>query len=406
MAAPPPRPDIDWANLSLSNNITVNGHIELRHSRSTNTWSSPVLVSSPNITVNGLCPGLNYGQQCYEGLKAFRVPLFPSSSETKIHIFRPEFHAARLARSAASVCLPCPSVQVILDALRLAVSHNAEYVPPHETNSYLYIRPVLFGASANLGLSPCEETILAIYVQPIRPYYASSAPSEGLDGLVLDTFDRAAPRGMGAFKVGGNYAPVWRHAEEAKKLGYGITLHLDSQTRQLVEEFSTSGFLGHYKKESKDVLVVPKTENAIQSATADSIVRLAELDNKNWVVERREVRFSEVGKLDEVVAVGTAASAVPIRSLSRLETGEKYTFGGNGRLTELAGRMADIQRGKRDDTEGWCWVVGGYEKTAVVVPGPGDGKDVEEGGYGGGISGYLLSALASRFGLWGPAKKV
>ncbi|KAM7212584.1 Aminotransferase [Rhypophila decipiens] len=395
MAAPPPKADIDWANLSLAANLTVNGHIEIRHSRSTNTWSNPVFVSSPNISINGLCPALNYGQQCYEGLKAFRVPLSPSSSSTKIHIFRPKFHSARLARSAASIMLPCPSEPLFLECLRQAVAQNAEYVPPHDTDSYLYIRPVLFGSSANLALSPGEETILAIYVQPIRPYHGSDA----LDGLVLDEFDRAAPRGMGQFKVGGNYAPVWRHQARAKEMGYGITLHLDSKEREFVEEFSTSGFLGHYTsaQKKKDVLVVPVTESAIASATADSIIRLAELD-QHWTVEKKELRFGEVGDLDEVVAVGTAASAVPIRSITRLETDQKFVFdkSENGKLKGLAGRMADIQRGRATDTEDWCWVIDGYENTAIST---GEEKTELRGGG-------VFGAIAARLGLWGSAKSV
>ncbi|KAM7196698.1 Aminotransferase [Rhypophila sp. PSN 637] len=398
MAAPPPKADIDWANLSLATNLTVKGHIEIRHSRSSNTWSNPVFVSSPNISINGLSPALNYGQQCYEGLKAFRVPLSPSSSggDTKIHIFRPKFHSARLSRSAASIMLPCPSEPLFLECLRQAVAQNAEYVPPHDTDSYLYIRPVLFGSSANLALSPGEETILAIYVQPIRPYHGSDA----LDGLVLDEFDRAAPRGMGQFKVGGNYAPVWRHQARAKEMGYGITLHLDSKEREFVEEFSTSGFLGHYTSSSsqgkgkKDVLVVPVTESAIASTTADSIIRLAELD-QHWTVEKKELRFGEVYQLDEVVAVGTAASAVPIRSITRLETDQKFVFdkSENGKLKGLAGRMADIQRGRAADTEDWCWVVEGYENTAVTVE-----EKAELRGGGG-----LFGAIAARLGLWGSA---
>ena len=208
------------------------------------------------------------------------------------------------------------------------------------------------------------------------PYHGTQA----VDGVVLDEFDRAAPRGTGKYKVGGNYAPVWRHAAKAREMGFGVTLHLDSVEREWVEEFSTSGFLGHYLSSEKKggegegegetkkhILLVPATDNAIASATSDSIVRLAEQD-PSWTVEKRPVRFSELGKLDEVVAVGTAAAAVPVRSLSRLGTGEKYTFEnsekGEGPIVGLARKMVDIQRGRAEDKDGWLYEVSGYPQEA------------------------------------------
>ena len=239
-------------------------------------------------------------------------------------------------------------------------------MPPADTEAYLYIRPVLFGSSARLALAPPEEVILAVYVQPARPYHGSAA----VDGLVLDDFDRAAPRGMGTYKVGGNYAPVWRHAARAKELGFGITLHLDSATRSLVEEFSTSGFLGHKMGPGgKHVLVVPKAEGAIASATSDSMVRLAEM--QGWVVERGAVPLASIGGLDEVVAVGTAAAAVPVRSITRLSTEEKYEFpksdSESAHIMALARLMMQIQRGKAPDVDGWRWEVTGYLETAPAL---------------------------------------
>ncbi|KAK8091780.1 aminotransferase [Apiospora hydei] len=336
MSAPAPKATVDWANLGLALDLSVNGHIETRYHLSTGQWTTPSFVENPNISVNGLCPGLNYGQQCYEGMKAFR------NTANKITVFRPRFHAARLARSAASVCLPEPPEPLFLECVRAAVAGNAEYVPPADAEAYLYIRPVLFGASAKLALAPPEEVVLAVYVQPTRPYHGSAA----IDGVVLEDFDRAAPRGMGAYKM-----------------GYGITLHLDSATRTLVEEFSTSGFLGHKKKtaeaDEKDTLVVPKTDNAIASATSDTMVRVAEM--QGWTVEHRDVAFSSIGELDEVVAVGTAAAAVPVKSLVRLSTNEKFGFPGSGKkegkLLALSSLVARIQRGQAEDVEGWNWEV-------------------------------------------------
>ncbi len=344
----------DWAKLSLATPITVKGHIQTRHTLSTNTWSTPTLTTNPLIPINGLSPALNYGQQCYEGLKAFRTP------SNSITIFRPELHWSRLCRSAAALSLPAPSLPLFLSCLRQAVAANAEFVPPAASSAYLYIRPVLFGSSANLALAPPEESTLAVFVHPAMPYHGS----EALDALVLEDFDRAAPRGMGGYKVGGNYAPVWRHAKKAREMGYGITLHLDSAGRGVVEEFSTSGFLGHRKEGERDVLVVPRASGAIVSTTSETMVRLAE--REGWVVEREEVPFGTLEGLDEVVAVGTAAAAVPIRSVTRLSTEEKYVFENSdakeGKLLGLARWMTQIQRGTAKDEEGWCWEVTGYDE--------------------------------------------
>lgn len=267
----------DWDKVDLSLKIPVRGHIEARHSLSTGTWTAPVFETNPNISVSGISPGLNYGQQCFEGMKAFR------QSSGDIVIFRPEFHATRIAKSAASVCLPAPPKDLFIECIRAAVAGNAELVPPTSCGTALYIRPVLFGSSAQLTLMPPEECILAVYVYPLLPFHGLDA----IDALVLEDYDRTAPFGMGPFKVGGNYSPVWRHAAAAKEKGYGITLHLDSATRTNIDEFSTSGFLGMKSNGSQKTLIFPRSENAVNSVTSDSIVRMAEL--QGWTVQRDEV---------------------------------------------------------------------------------------------------------------------
>ncbi|KAI1858172.1 hypothetical protein JX265_010840 [Neoarthrinium moseri] len=352
---PSPKEGIDWTNVS-GQYLPLNGHIEVRFRASTGKWDTPTLVEGTNISVSGLSPGLNYGQQCYEGLKAFRT----ASTETKqeeIHVFRPAFHAARMTRSAMSICLPPPSEELFLECIRQAVAQNAEYVPPADSSSFLYIRPVLFGASTGLW-GPCDEAIFAVYVQPANPHHGVGAVS----GIVCEEFDRSAPRGMGSFKVGGNYAPVWRHAAKAMKLGFGIMLHLDSATHSLVEEFSTSGFLGHKMTvDGQHVLVIPASDSAIESATSDALATIAR--RQGWMVEQAQLPFSSLGNLDEVIACGTAAAAVPIRSLTRMSTNEKFEFGSDHKrwnLIQLAVTVDSIQRGKSIDEERWCWTVTGF----------------------------------------------
>ncbi|KAG8411843.1 hypothetical protein J3458_011624 [Metarhizium acridum] len=198
MAIPAPNSDIDWAKLQLTDHLPLNGHVEARFYQSTKQWTAPTLVTDPKIAISGISPALNYGQQCYEGLKAFRTP-------SDIVVFRPEFHAKRMAGSAAAVCLPPPPEELFLECIRMAVASNGEYVPPEDSQGFLYIRPVLFGSSDGLLLGPCEETIFAVYCHPAVPYHGIGG---GIKGVVCEDFDRAAPKGVGYFKVGGNYAPV------------------------------------------------------------------------------------------------------------------------------------------------------------------------------------------------------
>jgi branched-chain amino acid aminotransferase len=262
---------------SPSNHPSVAGHVESHYSVKTGQWTSPIFIKDPYLRIHGMAPGLNYGQQCYEGLKAFRAP------NGSINIFRPQKNAERMQHSASYISIPGVPTDHFLACCKLAVGMNAAYVPPHETGAAMYVRPLVFGSSAQLGLNPPEEYTFVVYCIPTGVYHGTNP----VDALILEHFDRAAPEGVGSAKVGGNYAPVLRWSEKAHKEGYGITLHLDSKTRTVIDEFSTSAFIGVKKEGGKVRLVASNSRNVIRSVTADSILRIGE--SLGWEVESREV---------------------------------------------------------------------------------------------------------------------
>lgn len=246
----------------------------------TGKWTPLTFVKDPYVRIHGLAPALNYGVQAFEGLKAFRHP-----GENKVVVFRPDRNAARLQHSAAFMSAPAVPADLFLDAVRAAVALNAEFVPPHHTGAAMYVRPQLYGSSAQLGLSPPEKYTFAVYVMPTGVYHGAHP----VRALVLDQFDRAAPNGTGSAKLGGNYAPVLPWSEKARSEGYGITLHLDSKRHEEIDEFSTSGFIGAVVDGDKVTLVVPKSENIIESITSDSVLHIAH--SFGWAVEKRPVGF-------------------------------------------------------------------------------------------------------------------
>lgn len=296
MSPPVPLAGVDWARLDLSMTDMANGHVESTWSSQDGKWTVPTLIKDPYMRIHGLSPALNYGMQAYEGLKATRTP------NNTITVFRPTFHHCRLVHSSAVVSLPSVPEDIFLASISLAIRANAELVGPADSTAILYLRPVILVSTPQLALEPSPTCTLAVYVQPATTYHGVRPVS----CLVLDNFDRAATRGTGNAKIGGNYAPVIRHSQEARAKGYHLTLHLDSETQTEVEEFSTSGFIGVLKSEAnaKGTLVVPNSAQIIDSVTSDSLLTLAR--EMGYKVEKRAVKYAELAQFSEVLAVGTA----------------------------------------------------------------------------------------------------
>ncbi|KAE8151642.1 aminotransferase [Aspergillus avenaceus] len=373
---PPPVSSIDWNNVGFKVR-DVNGHVECKFSQSQGgKWSSPQFIASPFLGIHGMAPGLNYGQQAYEGLKAFRRP------DGSISIFRPDRNAVRMRRSAEYISIPPVPEDLFVECVKLAVGANAEFVPPHETGAAMYIRPLIFGSSAQLGLSPPDEYTFVVFVMPTGVYHGVNA----VDALILEDFDRAAPEGTGSAKVGGNYAPVLRHSAKAYAEGFGITLHLDSRTRSEIDEFSTSAFIGVKKDASGAVtLVQPDSKSVIDSVTAASVCEIGQRVF-GYNVEKRRIAYEELKDLKEVIAAGTAAALVPIRSITMRSRGDRLTYEAGGDensggevCVKLLQTLKGIQAGKIEDQFGWtftverppqAWVSGSVEKeqNGVNVP--------------------------------------
>ena len=259
-----------------------------------------------------------------------------------------------MAHSAEVVSMPPVPTALFIDCITQAVQRNAEFVGPSDTNAVLYIRPILFGSGAQLALEPPSEFKFCVYVQPATTYHGVQPLPCG----VMEQFDRTATRGVGHAKVGGNYAPVMKHSREAKAKGFYMTLHLDSATQSEIDEFSTSGFVGVYaaKEEGgKPTIVVPDSKQVIESVTSDSLQQIAKLHG--YTVEKRVVKYTELKDFSEVLAVGTAASVLPIAAIVRESTGDKFVYCPTGKpgpvAVELGGLITAHIRGVEKDSFGW-----------------------------------------------------
>lgn len=350
--------------------FVVEGHIESTYSKATGEWTPLKFISSPYMRIHGMAPALNYGQQVLEGFKAFRMPGKPGG----IALFRPDRNAVRFQHSAKVLSMPLVPVDMFLQACHTAVALNACYVPPHESGWALYIRPQLYGSSAHLGLSAPDEYKFCVFVVPTGIHLGTRP----IKALILDDFDRAAPKGTGHAKVGGNYAPVLRWSDQASKEGFGITLHLDSARHEEVDEFSTCAFIGIQCSGSIEdgvTLVVPDSPCVIDSVTSDSVQHIAR--SYGWKVEKRPLRYAELPALSEVLGAGTAVALVPIQSITRRTPGllpssprlqvdassETVMYLSQGQTsggpvyTKLVAQLRAIQLGMVGDEFGWRFEV-------------------------------------------------
>lgn len=310
------------------------------------------MVHEPYINMHIGATAIHYGQSCFEGLKAF------AHEDGSVQIFRPDENAKRMQSSCERTMMAPMPTDKFLKAVNAVVRDNIEYVPPYGSGGALYIRPLLFGSGPRIGLQPAEEYTFLCLVIPVGDYYKGGLASP-VDALLIEDFDRAAPRGVGNVKVAGNYAADLLPNMLSKQKGFPIGLYLDAQTQTMVEEFSTSNFVGIHRESKK--YVTPKSISVLPSITNKSLMTIAA--DEGYQVEERDVMVEELERFDEVLACGTAVVVTPVGSITQCNVEEgcdvKYDYGKEiGETTQLLyDKVRAIQYGQAEDIHNWLYPV-------------------------------------------------
>ena len=307
------------------------------------SWDEGGLSSDSNVVLNESAGILQYCQQVFEGLKAYRW------KDGSIVCFRPDLNAERMYRSAAFLEMPSFPVERFLSALDEVVRANASSVPPHGTGASLYIRPYLFASGIVIGVQPAEEYQFRIFTTPVGPYFKGGATPIA---LMVSDFDRAAPHGTGAIKAGLNYAMSLHSHEIAKKKGFAENIYLDAAKREFVEETGGANIL-FVDREGR--LVVPKSDSILPSITRKSLIYVAEEILHIPVIER-PVRFDEVPNFVECGLCGTAAVISPVGKIAGHDREILFPSGMEkpGKITaKLYETLSGIQNGEIPAPEGW-----------------------------------------------------
>jgi len=310
-------------------------------------WSALEETTSEELTLHMAATCLHYGQEAFEGLKAFK------GQDGKIRIFRMDENAKRLQASCDGIMMAKLPVEKFEEAVIRAVKLNERFVPPYESGSALYIRPLLFGTSAQVGVKPAEEYTFIVFVTPVGPYFKGGFQTTPF--CILREYDRSAPLGTGIYKVGGNYAASLVAGSRAHKLGYSNIFYLDAREKKYIDECGAANFFGI----KNNTYITPKSESILPSITNKSLMQLAE--SMGMTVERRAVPVEELATFEEAGACGTAAVISPIERIDDLDKNVSYVFskdGKPGKVSEkLYNKLRAIQYGDEPDTFGWVTVI-------------------------------------------------
>lgn len=334
--------DIDWKSLTFS---YLRTDYNVRCYYRDGKWGEVEVCSDEYLKLHMAATCLHYGQEAFEGLKAYRCP------DGKVRVFRAEENAARLQSTARGIVMPEVPTELFVDMVKKVVRLNQEYIPPYESGATLYLRPLLFGITAGVGVRPATEYCFLIFATPVGPYFKGGFSSNPY--VIVRDVDRAAPLGTGMFKVGGNYAASLRANKMAHEKGYASEFYLDAKEKKYVDECGAANFFGI----KNNTYVTPKSTSILPSITNKSLMQIAE--DLGMKVERRPVAEEELDSFEEAGACGTAAVISPISHLDDLETGKVYNFGDQPGpwSTKLYETLRGIQYGTIEDKHGWTTVV-------------------------------------------------
>jgi branched-chain amino acid aminotransferase len=336
--------NIDWSSLPFGYMKT---DYNIRCVFKDGKWGKLEISSSEYIDIHIAATGLHYGQEAFEGLKAYM------GKDGKIRLFRWEENARRMISSANGIKMEAFPAEMFREALFKVIQLNKRFIPPYGSGATLYIRPLLYGSGPEVGVKPASEYTFLIFVTPVGPYFKGGIKPVNM--LICRDVDRAAPLGTGIYKVGGNYAASMRAIIAAREGGYSNTIFLDAREKKYIDECGPANFFGI----RDNTYVTPKSESILNSITNMSLLEIAK--NLGMKTERRQVAVEELAEFTETGACGTAAIISPIAKIFDPEKNKIYEYCTNGEAgvntLNLYNKLTAIQSGDEPDTFGWITIV-------------------------------------------------
>lgn len=334
--------DINWSGLPFGYYKTDwNVRCYYRNGK----WGELEFTQSEEITMHMAATCLHYGQAGFEGMKAFR------GVDGKIRLFRPYENAKRMARTAEGIMMAPVPEDLFVKACVEVVKRNERFVPPADSGASLYLRPLLIGTGAEVGVKPADEYLFMVFVGPVGPYF--KAGFKPVKFQIVEDFDRAAPLGTGTFKVGGNYAASLKSGQRAHDEGFSNCIYLDAIHKKYIDEAGAANFFGI----KNNTYCTPQSSSILPSITNMSLRQLAE--DLGMKVEQRPIDVEELSTFEEVAACGTAAVISPIGQIVDRGTGKVYDYGNEAGpvCTKLYETLTGIQQGSVEDKHNWNLVV-------------------------------------------------
>ena len=224
---------IDWSNLKFGYMKT---DYNVRCYYHNGEWGEIEVSSDENISLHMAAICLHYGQEAFEGLKAFRCP------DGKVRIFRMEENAARMQSTSRGIEMAEMPTDKFCEMVKKVVHLNERFIPPYESGAALYIRPLLIGITPDVGVKPAQDFLFIIFTTPVGPYFKGGFATNNY--VIMRDYDRAAPLGTGCYKVGGNYAASLKANVTAHKAGYAGEFYLDAKEKKYIDECGAANFFG------------------------------------------------------------------------------------------------------------------------------------------------------------------
>jgi len=309
-------------------------------------WDNGKLTKDNMLTISEASTALHYGQQSFEGLKAYRT------KDGSIQLFRPNRNASRMSASCKKLLMPEIPEGKFIDACMQVVKANERFVPPYGTGGTLYIRPFIIGVGNNIGVKPAPEYIFSVFCLPVGPYFKGGLTPVN---FMISGFDRAAPYGTGQQKVGGNYAASLEAHKIASDRGFADCIFLDPATHTKIDEAGAANFFG-ITKDNK--FVTPISSSILPSITKYSLLELAK-DYLHLETVEEDVLLDELDNFKEAGACGTAAVITPIGGIEYKD--KLHVFYSETEVGPITKKLYDtlvgIQFGDIKGPEGWIYKV-------------------------------------------------